>query len=195
MSSRRQASNDNFSAAESAADVGLEAGLNVLYEGIGGSGESFYQRGRRYARAMTAAHYAAATGHAAQGEAYRAIADTLLAPLGDASGDDLRDFVAGAYREDEDRVFYLLEHPDSSEPSTSSFGPGASAAVSAFTAMGRITSLMVHPNRRTKSAAVTRLIADQVKEVSGLMPMLPPTYYMAMLQGLGASWPDLDTVE
>ncbi len=167
--------------------------LNDLFRDLEESGPmSSYCRGRKYARVMTAAHAAAAAGDAANGSAYLTAADGLLGPLGEAGAGDLRDFIAGVFREDETRAEFLLDNQDGSEPSIAAFGPQGAATAQAFRLLGRIVALMTHPARRTQPAAVTGLIVDQVKEVANLMSALPTNYQLAMLKAVATEWPELD---
>lgn len=165
---------------------------NLFHDLDGPTSMTFYRQGRKYARAMTTAHSAASVADADTGAFFLSAADALLAPLGGAGADDLRDFIAGAVREDENRATYLFDNPDGSEPSTASFGPEATASTLAFQAIGRIIALIGHPARRTDPSTVTRLIVDQVEAVAYLMTKLPSNYELAMLQGMSGSWHGLD---
>lgn len=173
--------------------VKMEARVAGLYEGLDeAAAMAFYRRGQKYARVMTAARAAAATGEADEGVAYLAAADELLAPLGETGARELRDFIAGVFREDENRVYYLVDNSDLAESSTSSFGVEISAATQAFFTMGRIVALMSHAQRRAGSPTLAKLLVEEVRDVAALSCSLPPHYNLAMLQGMGASWPELD---
>lgn len=171
----------------------MQERLGILFHDLDGpTSVPFYRQGRQYTRAMTAAHSAASVADADTGALFLSVADALLAPLGGAGADDLRDFIAGAVREDEDRATYLFDNPDGSEPSTASFGPEATASTLAFQAIGRMIALIGHPARRTDPATVTRLIVEQAEDVARLMTRLSSNYELAMLQGMGTSWLELD---
>ncbi|GAC1524119.1 MAG: hypothetical protein NVS3B1_11480 [Marmoricola sp.] len=173
--------------------VSVEVRLDGLVRDLDEPGPmSFYRRGRRYARVMTASHAAAAAGDAFSGATYLRTADELLGPLGEAGAGDLRDFIAGAFREDESRADFLLDNPDVSEPSMAAYGVEGTSAIRAFELIGQIVALVAHPARRTEPASVSRLILEQVTEVANLMSTLPSTYELAMLQGLSTPWQDLD---
>ncbi|WP_182378660.1 hypothetical protein [Nocardioides sp. WS12] len=146
---------------------------------------SFYNLGREYARDATEAHADAAAGNIEAARNEWAQADSRLGPLGELDDpEQLRDFIAGVAREDEDRLVHLLEQSVQWLETAVASESERDNLSHAYLLLGRLHGLLANAAPRPQATPLWRQIYKEGGDFQLLRPDLLPTQERAYLRGI-----------